>query len=250
MKIKELVDWSTLSDDQKKPYQEKVYKLLDIIESVDTEGISILTGSNGGGKSMIRQQFSLKYKKDKIRNPNERKCKSISMQLRTSSNPAFGALSSAMMDNEASPTSLNTFDLIQGVFQASGLYKEVKDGEVGALSETGYIILDEPEIGMAEETVVALVLWLFKHIELLKREKIGLMIITHSRLLVDMFLGHSIENNYPLGFYNLDNLSIEEYVDKNRIIIPTDLELLKTNYMFNAINDRMDEKEKQNKGER
>ena len=74
MKIKELVDWSTLSDDQKKPYQEKVYKLLDIIESVDTEGISILTGSNGGGKSMIRQQFSLKYKKDKIRNPNERKC--------------------------------------------------------------------------------------------------------------------------------------------------------------------------------
>ena len=76
------------------------------------------------------------------------------------------------------------------------------------------------------------------------------MIITHSRLLVDMFLGHSIENDYPLGFYNLDNLSIEEYVDKNRIIIPTDLELLKTNYMFNAINDRMDEKEKQNKGER
>ena len=76
------------------------------------------------------------------------------------------------------------------------------------------------------------------------------MIITHSRLLVDMFLGHSIENNYPLDFYNLDNLSIEEYVDKNRIIIPTDLELLKTNYMFNAIDDRMDEKEKQNKGER
>ena len=37
MKIKELVDWSTLSDDQKKPYQEKVYKLLDIIESVDME---------------------------------------------------------------------------------------------------------------------------------------------------------------------------------------------------------------------
>src|SRR5574344_542127 len=130
MKIKELVDWSTLSDDQKKPYQEKVYKLLDIIESVDTEGISILTGSNGGGKSMIRQQFSLKYKKDKIRNPNERKCKSISMQLRTSSNPAFGALASAMMDNEASPTSLNTFNLIQGVFQASGLYKEVKEDEV------------------------------------------------------------------------------------------------------------------------
>lgn len=95
--------------------------------------------------------------------------------MRTSSNPAFGALSSAMMDNEASPTSLNTFDLIQGVFQASGLYKEVKEDEVRALSETGYIILDEPEIGMAEETVMALVLWLFKHIELLKREKIGLI---------------------------------------------------------------------------
>ena len=50
-------------------------------------------------------------------------------------------LSSAMMDNEASPTSLNTFDLIQGVFQASGLYKEVKDGKVSALSKNKYIIL-------------------------------------------------------------------------------------------------------------
>lgn len=180
MKIKKLDDWSTLSDEQKKPYQDKVRKLIEIIEDIDTEGISILTGSNGGGKSMIRQQFALKYKKGKIKNPNERKCKSISMQLRTSRNPAFGALSSAMLDNEASPTSLNTFDLIQGVFQASGLYKESKEGEVEALSETGYIILDEPEIGMAEETVTALALWLFNCIELLKREKIGLMIITHS----------------------------------------------------------------------
>lgn len=238
MKIKELEDWSTLSDDQKKPYQDKVSKLIEIIEDIDIEGISILTGSNGGGKSMIRQQFALKYKNGKIENPNKRKCKSISMQLRTSTNPAFGALSSAMLDNEASPTSLNTFNLIQGVFQASGLYKEIKEGEVEALSETGYIILDEPEIGMAEETVTALVLWLFKHISLLKREKIGLMIITHSRLLVDMFLAHSIENNYSLNFYNLDNLSIEEYVDKNRVIIPTDLELLKSNYMFDAIRER------------
>lgn len=238
MKIKKLDDWSTLSDDQKKPYRDKVRKLVEIIEDIDTEGISILTGSNGGGKSMIRQQFALKYKNGKIENPNKRKCKAISMQLRTSTNPAFGALSSAMLDNEASPTSLNTFNLIQGVFQASGLYKEIKEGEVEALSETGYIILDEPEIGMAEETVTALVLWLFKHISLLKREKIGLMIITHSRLLVDMFLAHSIENNYSLNFYNLDNLSIEEYVDKNRVIIPTDLELLKSNYMFDAIRER------------
>ena len=68
-----------------------------------------------------------------------------------------------------------------------------------------------------------------------------------------MEIAHICSFNYTqtyLDFYNLDNLSIEEYVDKNRIIIPTDLELLKTNYMFNAINDRMDEKEKQNKGER
>ena len=43
---------------------------------------------------------------------------------------------------------------------------------------------------------------------------------------------------------------MKKIANKNRIIIPTDLELLKTNYMFNAINDRMDEKEKQNKGER
>ena len=41
MKIKKLADWSTLSDDQKKPYKEKVYKLLDIIENVNIEGISI-----------------------------------------------------------------------------------------------------------------------------------------------------------------------------------------------------------------
>lgn len=229
--------WKDLPEETKAIYHGKVENLIDIMKNLSPTRVTVLTGSNGGGKSMIRQQYGSKYFKE-----TGRKCKSVSMQLRTSTNSEWGAFSSAMLDNDTTPTSYNTFRLINGVFKAAGIYKEREPGTIEALSETGYIIIDEPEIGMAEETVLALSYWLREIIPALKKAKIGLMIITHSKLLCNDLLLYD-----EIDFINLDGKSFEEFVDQSIRVIPTDLKLLHANYLWDAINVRMNKVEAEKK---
>lgn len=240
-----LPKWEELSLEEKKVYDDKVSNLVNIIEGIDPSGFMILTGTNGGGKSLIRSQFGLKYQKDIDNNPTKRKCKSISMQLRTSSNSEWGAFSSAMHDNESTPTSLNTFQLIEGVFKAAGLFKENVPGTVRPYSDTGFIIIDEPEIGLSEEMILALCGYLLEMIPKLKDEKIGLMIITHSRLVVEMMsyvppgIYSASEWEKEMKFINLDGLSRIAYLERN--VVPANLDLLRANYLFDAVRNRMRE---------
>ena len=236
-----LPKWEDLSPEEKQVYNDKVSNLVNILDIIlnDPEEFTILTGSNGGGKSMIRNQFGLKYQNDLKNNPNKRKCKSISMELRTSINSSWGALSAAMLDNDATPTSLNTFQLIKGVLKDAGIFEEHEPGTIRMYSETGYIIIDEPEIGMSEEMVLALGYYLLEIFPLLRAEKIGLMIITHSRVLVDLLTSippvtHTVDewlNTYR--FINLDGLGLTEYICRQPK--PADLEALEANYLFDAI---------------
>lgn len=236
-----LPKWEDLSPEEKQVYNDKVSNLVNILDIIlnDPEEFTILTGSNGGGKSMIRNQFGLKYQNDLKNNPNKRKCKSISMELRTSINSSWGALSAAMLDNDATPTSLNTFQLIKGVLKDAGIFEEHEPGTIRMYSETGYIIIDEPEIGMSEEMVLALGNYLLEIFPLIMAEKIGLMIITHSRVLVDLLTSippvtHTVDewlNTYR--FINLDGLGLTEYICRQPK--PADLEALEANYLFDAI---------------
>lgn len=240
-----LPKWEDLSPEEKKVYDDKVSNIVNIIEEIDPDGFMILTGANGGGKSLIRSQFGLKYQKDIDKNPNQRKCKSISMQLRTSSNPEWGAFSSAMHDDDMTPTSLNTFQLIEGVFKAAGLFEEHEPGTIRMYSNTGFIIIDEPEIGLSEEMVLALCGYLLEMIPKLKDEKIGLMIITHSRLVVET-MSYIPPTTYTVAewekemkFINLDGLSRIVYLERN--IVPANLDSLRANYLFDAVRNRMRE---------
>lgn len=240
-----LPKWEDLSPEEKKVYEDKVSNLVDIIEGIDPSGFMILTGTNGGGKSLIRSQFGLKYQKDIDNNPNKRKCKSISMQLRTSTNSSWGALSAAMLDNDATPTSLNTFQLIEGVFKAAGIFKEHEPGTIRMYSDTGFIIIDEPEIGLSEEMVLALCGYLLEIIPKLQDEKIGMMIITHSRLVVET-MSYIPPTTYTVAewekemkFINLDGLSRIAYLERN--VVPANLDLLRANYLFDAVRNRMRE---------
>ena len=247
-KKKPLPEWEDLSPEEKKVYDDKVSNLVDIIDVIlnEPDGFTILTGSNGGGKSMIRNQFGLKYQNDLKNNPNKRKCKSISMELRTSINSSWGALSAAMLDNDATPTSLNPFQLIKGVLKAAGIFEEHEPGTIRMYSETGYIIIDEPEIGMSEEMVLALGNYLLEIFPLLRAEKIGLMIITHSRVLVDLLTSippvtYTVDEWLnTFRFINLDGLGLTEYVCRQPN--PANLEALEANYLFDAIRKRMRER--------
>lgn len=198
-------------------------RLIDTFHNkINIEGITILTGNNGSGKSLIRNQIPFLFK-----NKYEVELKdmkgwilSTSMQARTESRPEHGALSSIMHDTPWIATSQNTFHAIKQII------KTIKEKE----NNTKYLIIDEYEIGCSEETIMALAIYLDSKLQaLLKEKKIeGAMIITHSRI----GLKH-IKHDH---FVNIEGLTEEEWL--TREIIPTDLEFLDKNELFFLIQQK------------
>lgn len=199
---------------------EERYKILKkVFENINVENISILTGSNGAGKSVIRTQmpflvakhFNLKKDSSGLKGL----VASTSQALRTGSNANWGALSGIMRDDSWTPTSLETIRQIKGVINAAKENKVCK-----------YIVIDEPEIGMGLETQYALCDWLNPQLIELSEKNIGVLIITHSHEIVKRL---KFDN-----FYNLDNYKTsEEWL--NREIKPIDLEELEKNELFKVI---------------
>lgn len=190
--------------------------LIDIVDTIPLTGeLTILTGSNASGKSLIRKLLHSRCVEEaKLPFAN------WSMQKRTESNPNFGALSSMMMDNPYTPTSSNS---VKGM-------QQLLKWKVG---EDRVIVIDEPEIGCSDELQhsIAYLLLSLKYDVTIK----GLVIITHSRIIVDLLKDHST-------FFNLDGYkTANEWL--NRKIVPLTLEELKTKStdLFIAVRDRQNQ---------
>ena len=197
--------------------EQHVDNLADIMDSIPSKGITMLTGSNGSGKSLVRNQFIFRLAhRAGVDVKNFRgKLGSVSMQRRTESNPEWGALSGALQDTAWLPTSLNTIHLIEGMIDKS----------------FEYIIIDEPEIGMGEEVVMSLVDYLNEKLKQYPDK--GFMVITHNRYIV--------ENLHYDNFYNLDGIKTkEEWL--NRPLIKANLDTLRENKLFYFIRDKQKEK--------
>ena len=213
--------------EDKREYSDEVveaYKRVqDSFEKIKINKITILTGKNGSGKSLIRKQtpFIMKEYLD-LDGINETKglISSTSMEARTKSNPEWGALSSAMHDTEWIATSQNTFSSIQSLLN-------IIDKED---STCKYLIIDEFEIGCGEETQLALVNYINDKLEkLIKETQLeGALIITHSRIGVEK-LKHDV-------FLNIDGLTKDNWI--NRKIEPTNLKELDDNKLFFYIRDK------------
>jgi len=202
---------------------DKYNRMVDYYSNLEPEGITVLTGTNGSGKSLIRKQipFAVKQWYD-LKDVADTKgmIKSTSMDARTSSNPEWGGLSGIMRDTEWIATSQNSFSSIKGVINAANTDKKTK-----------YLIIDEFEIGCSEETILAIVLYLNKEIKkLMKKHLEGAIIITHSRL--------GVKNLKFDHFVNLDGLTKDEWL--NREVKPTDLKELEENELFFYIRDNKD----------
>lgn len=203
-----------------KEVKEAHERLVKTFENLDLEGITILTGSNGSGKSLIRKQLPF-LMRDHLElddaNDTRGMIRSTSMDARTSSNPEWSALSGAMRDVEWIATSQNTFHSLEGLFNS--VDNKVK-----------YIIIDEFEIGCGEETILAIVNFLNKNLKKFMRRKnfMGAMIITHSRI--------GVENLNHDHFINIEGMTKDEWL--NREIIPIDLEKLSENELFSYIKDQ------------
>ena len=173
--------------------------IVDVFHAVPLDGtITVLTGSNGSGKSLIRSQLGGRTRKEH----DGKYVVHTSMALRTGMHSHMGGLGCMVRDQEDSPTSYETLKSIQTAIRSL---------------QGNYLVLDEIEIGCARETVMGLVGWLNANLRDGIKDSLGCMIITHSEYVV--------ENLDYDQFLNLDGFkTAEEWV--NREIKATDLEEL------------------------
>ena len=205
--------------------EKHVDKILDVMDKIPMNRLTILTGGNGKGKSLIRKQMPFAVKRAFPKEITEKKlpkvCRSVSMQLRTESQPEFGALCSMTHDWPLTPTSVSTYHLIKQLF-----------GSLDGDKEKHYLIIDEPEIGMSRESQLGIAMYIKEQYEKYQDKLYGLLIITHSEILVTYLKDMS-------GFISLDDIeTADEWL--NREIKPTDFELLdkESTDLFVAIRDR------------
>lgn len=209
----------------KENVSDHVDDLIELANSVKLGEVTILTGGNGLGKSFIRKIVGFKLAEKKSGDKTKTFVSQTSMEQRTGSNAEWGALSGAMRDVAWTPTSTETLGKIQQLMD-----DRFKDR---------YIVIDEPEIGMGEETVLGLVEYLNERIKKLRKgDFLGVMIITHSRLIVKHLKSDA--------FLNIDGLTKQQWLDRE--IVSSDLKELEDRSLiiFREIQNRINAKENSN----
>jgi hypothetical protein len=178
---------------------ERFDRIVDVYSAIPIDGsISMLTGSNGSGKSLIRRQLNFR---DELRNRTGNKVVHVSMSLRTQDHGVYNVF---YRDTDWYPTSVNTINLIDAASKSV---------------HGGYLVLDEIEVGCSEETLMGIVAWLNENLrQRVKDTTVGCMVITHSRYVVEhLKFDH---------WFNLDGYETpEEWI--NRKVVPVDLEKLR-----------------------
>lgn len=196
-----------------------VDRIVELCKEVPLHKVTILTGGNACGKSVIRKQMALiipdKLDAEGISH-GKSTVASASMQLRTESKPEWGAFSSITHDSPWSATSDATLNMINQLFRNS--------------SDPRYIIIDELEIGMSEELQIGFCNMLNKKLPEILEKNFGVMVITHSRHVVNT-LNHD-------NFMNIEGMTEDEWI--NREIVPIDPEDLEkwADELFKTIRDR------------
>lgn len=179
-------------DSNFKSAEERFEIIVDTLRNNNfTHHTTIITGSNGSGKSVIRKSIRGKIEKEigeeeVTRIGENHLIASVSMERRTSNDGIMNIFNS---DTPWCPTSENTFHFIRGLLDNSTDH---------------YIVIDEPEIGMSEE--MQLLLCSYFNDKLAGLNSLGVLIITHSRTIVKNILHDQ--------FINLDGMTEDQWVNR------------------------------------
>lgn len=210
-----MIDYSNIS---KENLDKHIDKIIDIAYNLPLHQITILTGGNAMGKSVIRKIAPSAIKKalknEGIDISENNAVASTSMEFRIKAANTFAAFTNDLPWLSTADCTLNLVD---------GLIKVDK-------SHMRYIIIDELEIGMGDEVIAATC----EHINLLKdailENSYGVLVITHSRVVANYL-------NYD-NFINIEGMSKDDWV--NREVKPANLEDFKkwANALREAIQHR------------
>ena len=204
--------------------EEHIDNLIEIRDKIQLNEVTILTGDNATGKSVIRK--TLWQHVNDLLGVEEQKSfvSEISMERRTGLHPGLGGGGVFLRDCGWTPTSMETYRFIKGIFQ-------ILDDDNKKISKR-FIVLDEPEIGASKEVQKAFAKYINNFYEKIhdNNKCYGLLVITHS--------DEIIKNLKCDNFLNIQGLTKEEYL--NREIKDIDLEEI-DNFsleLFRGIRDR------------
>ena len=200
-----------------KDWNKHIDRLIEIADSIELGKLTILTGSNGAGKSVIRKILPTRVQKKLGKNTPEGLVSSLSLMTRAGLNTMSGI--NFLRDSEWTSTGDNTVNLLRSIIR----------------HEERFIILDEVELGMGEELQLSIANYINSVKDEVLKKSYGLLVITHSRI-----IAKTLKED---AFFNIDGIETkEEWL--NREIVPTDLDQFEEDCddLFVAIRDRSEKK--------
>lgn len=207
-------------DTSQEHLDEHINRLVQIMDEIEINKVTILTGGNALGKSLIRKQLPFhivdKLKDVGIEQDIRHVVTSTSMQARTESRPDWGALSSCMHDMPWSSTSDSTIHMLDMLLKER--------------DEKRYFVIDELEIGMSREVAIGTAMYVNNQLKNLLKISYGLLVITHSADVVK-----TIKHD---KFINIEGLSEEEWINRNvEPVDPKDIQEW-ANELFKRVEER------------
>lgn len=203
-------------NDMYKEWAQEAYEnILDALDQIKTGHVTILTGDNGTGKSLIRKVLCSSLRNQE--NDDTIKIADISMEKRTGLHAGLGGGGVFLRDVEWVATSDNSLSFLYSLLNSA------KDR---------YLVLDEPELGMSQDLQKSIGIYLSKRIPETMKENRGMLIITHSR---EFIRSLSVEH----VFVNLQKKSEEEWLNESAKEIDLDDFRKKCDALFNLLRDHL-----------
>lgn len=199
-----------MEENKYKEYADQcIDNIIDALGQIKAHKITILTGDNASGKSLVRKQVWEAIERDTGKRVITA---DSSMERRTGLHSELGGGGVFVRDTAWSATSENSIHFIKCVLQAT----------------ERYVVIDEPEIGCSLSLQASIGEYLNKVLPEVLGKNYGIMIITHSKEIVKRLTCADT-------FINLQKRTKDEWLNMEPEVIDLDEFLAKSSALFKGL---------------